>query len=100
MHVEAFDVEIEVVVRPDPDDPVQRHPFRVGAVDLLPVHQEDELARIALVVHLEQVGGDYVSISLSSLDNASIDELVSGPVHYSDGRHNNWMNPPADVRNL
>jgi hypothetical protein len=50
--------------------------------------------------HLEQVGGDYVSIQLASLDDASIDELVSGPVRYADGRNNNWMNPPADTRNL
>jgi hypothetical protein len=50
--------------------------------------------------HLKEVGGDYVSVMLGSLDDASIDELVSGPVHYSDGRNNNWMNPPADVRNL
>ena len=50
--------------------------------------------------HLEQIGGDYVSIQLGSLDDASIDELVSGPMRYGDGRNNNWMNPPADVRNL
>ncbi len=50
--------------------------------------------------HLKEVGGDYVSIMLGSLDDASIDELVSGPQRYSDGRNNNWMNPPADVRNL
>ncbi len=50
--------------------------------------------------HLEQIGGDYVAIHLSSLDDATIDELVSGPVNYSDGRNNNWMNKPTDVRNL
>jgi len=50
--------------------------------------------------HLEQLGGDYVCIQLSSLDDASIDELMSGPTRYSDGRNNNWMNPPTDTRNL
>lgn len=50
--------------------------------------------------HLEQLGGDYVCVHLASLDDASIDELMSGPVRYSDGRNNNWMNPPEDVRNL
>ena len=50
--------------------------------------------------HLEQIGGDYVSIQLGCLDDASIDELMSGPMRYSDGRNNNWMNPPADTRNL
>jgi hypothetical protein len=50
--------------------------------------------------HLEQLGGDYIAIHLSSLDNVTIDEIMSGPTRYSDGRNNNWMNPPADVRNL
>lgn len=50
--------------------------------------------------HLEQLGGDYVAIHVSSLDDASIDEIMSGSVRFSDGRNNNWMNPPADVRNL
>jgi hypothetical protein len=50
--------------------------------------------------HLEQLGGDYIAIHLSSLDDATIDELMSGPIRYADGRNNNWMNPPADIRNL
>mgnify|MGYP003394323252 CR=1 FL=1 len=49
--------------------------------------------------HLEQIGGAYVAIMLASLDDTSIDELVSGPMRFSDGR-NNWQNPPADTRNL
>jgi hypothetical protein len=48
----------------------------------------------------EWMGGPFVAIFLGALDDASIDELMSAPVHYSDGRNNNWMNPPADVRNL
>lgn len=50
--------------------------------------------------HLKEIGGDYVSVMVASLDDAAIDEMMSGPVVYSDGRHNNWMEPPADVRNL
>ena len=50
--------------------------------------------------HLEQLGGDYVAIHLSSLDDATIDELMSGTIRFSDGRNNNWMNPPEDTRNL
>ncbi len=48
----------------------------------------------------EWMGGKFVGIFLSALDDASIDELVSGPMNFSDGRNNNWMHPPADVRNL
>lgn len=48
----------------------------------------------------EWMDGPFAGVFLGSLDDASIDELMSGPVQYSDGRNNNWMNPPADVRNL
>lgn len=48
----------------------------------------------------EWMGGAFVGIFLNSIDDASIDELVSGPMSYSDGKNNNWMNPPADVRIL
>lgn len=48
----------------------------------------------------EWMGGPYAGVFLSALDDATIDELVSGPVDFADGRNNNWMNPPADTRNL
>lgn len=30
--------------------------------------------------HLEQLGGDYVAIHTSSLDDAPIDEFMAGPI--------------------
>jgi hypothetical protein len=45
-------------------------------------------------------GGPFVSIFLNTLDDASQDELAAAPVRYSDGLHDNWMNPPGDIRNL
>ncbi len=48
----------------------------------------------------EWMGGPFVGIFLNSLDDATIDELVSGPLSYADGRNNNWMETPADVRIL
>ena len=50
--------------------------------------------------HIPQAGGDYLAVQVNTLDDASIDELVSGQVLYMDGRHDNWMNPPADIRAL
>ena len=38
--------------------------------------------------HLPQVGGDYVSVNLNSLDGV---ELADLKVIYWDGRHNNWQ---------
>jgi hypothetical protein len=50
--------------------------------------------------HVKEIGGDYVSVQLASLDNAEPDELVSAPIRYADGRHNNWGASPAETRHL
>ena len=41
--------------------------------------------------HLDVLGGDYVSVSMSTLDDIEVSELN---VIYWDGRHNNWMAGP------
>jgi len=50
--------------------------------------------------YVEQIGGDFVSIQLATLDNAHPDELIAAPVHCADGRHNNWGATPAETRHL
>lgn len=50
--------------------------------------------------HLEQIGGDYVSIALASLDDLDSSELANAPVKYMDGRADNWWNAPAETRHL
>jgi hypothetical protein len=37
--------------------------------------------------HLEQLGGDFVSVNLNCLDGVDVSTL---PINYWDGRHNNW----------
>jgi len=44
--------------------------------------------------HVEAIGGDYVSVSIASLDSLTPEEMAAIPVHYADGRHNNWRNAP------
>lgn len=44
--------------------------------------------------------GPYVSVFVNTLDDVGQDELAAAPVHFSDGLHDNWMNPPQDIRNL
>jgi hypothetical protein len=50
--------------------------------------------------HVEQIGGDFVSIQLGCLDNATPEELVAAPVKYQNGRDNAWWNEPAETRHL
>ena len=50
--------------------------------------------------HVEEIGGDYVSISLATLDDLDPAALAEAPVRYADGRNNNWWNPPAETRHL
>jgi hypothetical protein len=50
--------------------------------------------------HLEQIGGDYVSIKLAALDNVDPKELIDAPVKYADGRNNKWWETPAETRHL
>src|SRR5580692_5679468 len=39
--------------------------------------------------HVKEVGGDYVSVQLSSLDDVDPRELIAAPVRYADGRRDN-----------
>ena len=41
--------------------------------------------------HLEQLGGDYVSVNLNCVDDFELDEAM---VVYWDGRHDNWQAGP------
>lgn len=48
----------------------------------------------------DYMGGDFVGIFVNTLDDVQPQELIDAPVRYSDGLHNNWQNPPAEVRHL
>jgi len=38
--------------------------------------------------HVKEIGGDYVSIKLASLDDVDLKELIEAPVRYANGRDN------------
>ena len=48
----------------------------------------------------EYMGGAFVSVFIATLDDAAPDELLSGPLRYSNGRDNDWRNAPKEVRHL
>jgi hypothetical protein len=50
--------------------------------------------------HIEEIGGDYVSVQVACLDDAEPAELIGAPVRYCDGRHNAWWDTPAETRHL
>ena len=50
--------------------------------------------------YVEQIGGDYVSINLAALDDASDEELSTAPVQFMNGRDNDWWHTPEETRYL
>jgi hypothetical protein len=50
--------------------------------------------------HVEQIGGDYVSVKVMALDDATLEEIIAAPVRYANGRDNAWWDPPAETRHL
>ena len=50
--------------------------------------------------HLEQIGGDYISVKVASLDDVDPRELIAATVKYANGRDNSWWTPPAETRHL
>lgn len=49
---------------------------------------------------IAEMGGDYLLLRIATLDGVEVDELVAGSVRYMDGLHDDWLNPPQEVRHL
>lgn len=44
--------------------------------------------------------GQFVAVTIASLDDMAVDEMLAGPVRYIDGRNDNWRTPPMEIRHL
>ena len=50
--------------------------------------------------NIPEIGGEYVSVRLATLDDAAGGELAEAPVRYLNGRDDKWWEPPAETRHL
>lgn len=50
--------------------------------------------------YIEEIGGAFYVVNIGTLDDADVKELAAAPVRYSDGRNDNWFNPPVDYQHL
>jgi hypothetical protein len=50
--------------------------------------------------YLAQMGGKFYAVNIACLDNATDEERATAPVHFADGRHDDWGTTPAETRYL
>lgn len=50
--------------------------------------------------YVEEIGGDFVSIKLATLDKLDPLELINNPIEYFDGANDAWWERPAETRHL
>lgn len=50
--------------------------------------------------NIPEMGGEFVTVAVATLDDADEADLIAAPVTWCDGLHDNWWVPPAEVRHL
>ncbi|MDB5747415.1 MAG: hypothetical protein JWP72_2263 [Massilia sp.] len=44
--------------------------------------------------------GPFYAVTVASLDDLAVDELMAAPIRHIDGRNDNWVMPPGEIRHL
>jgi hypothetical protein len=73
--------------------------FRPGAKNF---HSFCKHCGVRLFTHgdVPEIGGAYVSVMLSVLDDLPASELAAAPVRYMNGRDDDWFHEPAERGHL
>jgi hypothetical protein len=50
--------------------------------------------------YVEQIGGHFVSVVLSTFDDLPVATLAAAPVRYMNGRDDDWFHVPAETAHL
>lgn len=50
--------------------------------------------------NIPEIGGEYVSVNVSTLDDVDFQEVMKTPVTYMDGRHDDWFSVPKYTRHM
>jgi hypothetical protein len=56
--------------------------------------------RIGTTGYVEEIGGAYWSVALSTLDDLPLEKLIAPPVSFMNGRDNAWFDEPPEKRHL
>ena len=49
---------------------------------------------------IKEMGGRFVQVCVSALDDATEAELIAAPIFWADGAHDAWWNPAPETRHL
>lgn len=44
--------------------------------------------------------GPFYAVTVASLDDLAVDALMAAPTRYIDGRNDNWLTAPGEIRHL
>ncbi|WP_413586035.1 GFA family protein [Bdellovibrio sp. HCB274] len=56
--------------------------------------------RLFSLGNIPEIGGEYVSISIPTLDETDFKEVMSAPIRYMNGRDNDWFHIPEYTGHL